>query len=261
MEIKFINYIFKEKAVSFEITPNKIIGITGQNKEYLGQIIALKELNKGQVTIDGIKITKDNINEYRKKIIFVKKELNTKQIKVLNLLNDYVIKHKIYVKDPNKKIKDAIKIIGLEESIIEKNVYELSYSEKKILQLAMALLTNPEIIIIDEPFKTLDKVNEKKLIMLLQRLKEQFARTIVILTDDSNILYKYTTDMIFIKNDEILLSGETNEIYQRVDFLKRNRFDIPEIVEFTYIANKKKNAKIDYHKDVRDIIKDIYKHI
>lgn len=261
MEIKFINYIFKEKAVSFEITPNKIIGITGQNKEYLGQIIALKELNKGQVTIDGIKITKDNINEYRKKIIFVKKELNTKQIKVLNLLNDYVIKHKIYVKDPNKKIKDAIKIVGLEESIIEKNVYELSYSEKKILQLAMALLTNPEIIIIDEPFKTLDKVNEKKLIMLLQRLKEQFARTIVILTDDSNILYKYTTDMIFIKNDEILLSGETNEIYQRVDFLKRNRFDIPEIVEFTYIANKKKNAKIDYHKDVRDIIKDIYKHI
>lgn len=261
MEIKFINYIFKEKAVSFEVTPNKIIGITGQNKEYLGQIIALKELNKGQVTIDGIKITKDNINEYRKKIIFVKKELNTKQIKVLNLLNDYVIKHKIYVKDPNKKIKDAIKIVGLEESIIEKNVYELSYSEKKILQLAMALLTNPEIIIIDEPFKTLDKVNEKKLIMLLQRLKEQFARTIVILTDDSNILYKYTTDMIFIKNDEILLSGETNEIYQRVDFLKRNRFDIPEIVEFTYIANKKKNAKIDYHKDVRDIIKDIYKHI
>lgn len=261
MEIKLINYTYKEKAISIEIKSSSIIGITGQNKEYLGQLIALKQLNKGQVIIDDIKITKENINEYRKKIVYVGKNLNTQENNVLNLLNNYVIKHKIFVKDPSKKIKDALKIVGLEEKIIEKNVYELSYSEKKILQLAMALLTNPEIIIIDEPFKALDKQNEKKLIMLLQRLRDQFERTIVILTDDSNILYKYTTDMIFIKNDEILLSGETNETYLRVDFLKRNRFEIPEIVEFTYLAKKKKNAKIDYHKDVRDIIKDIYKHI
>ena len=67
--------------------------------------------------------------------------------------------------------------------------------------------------------------------------------------------------MLFIKNNEILLSGPTNELYLRVDFLKRNKFDIPDIIEFTYLAKKKKQVKIDYHKDVRDIIKDIYKHI
>ena len=50
-------------------------------------------------------------------------------------------------------------------------------------------------------------------------------------------------------------------IYQRVDFLKRNKFDVPEIIEFTYLAKKKKAVKIDYHKDIRDIIKDIYKHV
>ena len=67
--------------------------------------------------------------------------------------------------------------------------------------------------------------------------------------------------MLFIKNNDILLSGPTNELYLRVDFLKRNKFDIPDIIEFTYITKKKKQVKIDYHKDVRDIIKDIYKHI
>ena len=48
---------------------------------------------------------------------------------------------------------------------------------------------------------------------------------------------------------------------QREDFLKKNRINITKIVEFTYLAKKKKNIKIDYHKDVRDIIKDIYKHV
>ena len=67
--------------------------------------------------------------------------------------------------------------------------------------------------------------------------------------------------MIFLKNDEIFLTGKTNDVYLRVDYLKRNKFEIPDIVEFTYIARKKKEVRIDYHKDVRDIIKDIYKHI
>ena len=43
--------------------------------------------------------------------------------------------------------------------------------------------------------------------------------------------------------------------------MKRNKIDIPEIIEFTYLAKKQKNVKIDYHKDIRDIIKDIYKHV
>lgn len=261
MEIKFINYTYKDKKLSFTIESSSILGITGTGKEKLGKLIALKQLNKGQLIIDGVKITKDNINEYRKKVVFIPKELNTSKNTVLNLLNEYVIKHKIYVKDPTKKIKDAIKIVGLPEDILNKKIFVLSYSEKKTLQLAMALLTNPEVIVIEEPFKGLDKDKEKSLVMLMQRLKEQFSRTIVIITDDSNILYKYTTNMFFIKNDEILLSGKTDEQYLRVDFLKRNRFEIPQLVEFSYLANKQKNAKIDYHKDVRDIIKDIYKHI
>ena len=44
-------------------------------------------------------------------------------------------------------------------------------------------------------------------------------------------------------------------------FLKRNKFDIPDIVMFTYKAKKDKKVKIDYHQDIRDIIKDIYKHV
>ena len=46
-----------------------------------------------------------------------------------------------------------------------------------------------------------------------------------------------------------------------MDYIKRNGYKVPEIVQFTYKAIKKKKVKIDYHKDIRDIIKDIYKHV
>lgn len=261
MELKFINYQYHEKALSFNIKSASIYGITGTNTEEIIDIIALKKLNKGQLTIDSIKITKDNINEYRKKISYINKELETHFDKVINLMNDYIIRHCLIIKDSTKKIKDSLKIVGLDEEILNRNINTLSSSEKKQLQLSISILSNPEIIILNEPFKCLDKQAEKIYIMLLQRLKEQFKKTIIILTDDSNKLYQYTTDMIFIKNNDIFLTGSTNEVYLRVDFLKRNKFEIPDIVEFTYIAKKEKKVKIDYHKDVRDIIKDIYKHI
>lgn len=261
MELKFTNYEFKDKKISFEIEKGTIYGVTGQNGRDLLEIISLSKLNKGILTVNSEKITKDNINEYRRRISLVGQNIETSQHKILNIMVDHIKRHNLTIKNPIKKIKDSLKIVELAEDILEKNIETLSSSEKKLFQLALSLLSNPDIIILDEPIKCLDKSNEKKLIMLLQRLKEQFSKTIIIYSDDSNVLYKYTNNMLFVKNNEILLTGLTNELYLRVDFLKRNKFDIPDIVEFTYIAKKKKQVKIDYHKDVRDIIKDIYKHI
>lgn len=261
MELKFINYTYKDKNISFDINKGHITGITGSNLEDFLDLISLRQLNKGQLLIDNIKINKDNIYEYKKRISVIDQNLLAKEPTVYTLMVAHIKRHNLAIKDPNKKIIDSLKIVELPEQILTQEITYLSSSEKKLLQLAISLLSNPSLLILNEPFKDLDKHNIKKVIMLLQRLKEQFHKTIIILSNDSNILYKYTEEMLFIKSDDIFLSGPTNEVYLRVDYLKRNKFDIPEIVEFTYIAKKKKNVKIDYHKDVRDIIKDIYKHI
>lgn len=261
MELKFINYTHKDKNLSFEIKESTITGITGSAPSEFIDLIALKQLNKGQILIDGIKVNKDNIYEYRRHISVITKRFNYKEPTVLSLMIEHIKRHNLRIKEPLKKIKDSLKIVELPEEILFKETWILSSSEKKLLQFAISLLSNPNILILEEPFKELDKHNEKKVMMLLQRLKEQFKKTIVIISNDSSILYKYTNEMIFIKNDDIFLTGPTSEVYLRVDYLKRNKFDLPAIIEFTYLAKKKKNVKIDYHKDVRDIIKDIYKHI
>lgn len=260
MEIKFINYEHRDKKIFLNIETGKIYGLTGENIGDFLEVLTLRKIQKGQLLINNIKATKDTIRDNRKRIVLITNKINTSKTSIINIMIEQIKRNNLIIKDPLKKITDSLRIVGLEE-VLSKELSTLSSSETKLLNVAISLLSNPEILILNEPFKGLDKQTEKKLIMLLTRLKEQFKKTIIIASEDSECLYKYTSDLILIKNDEVFLTGPTDEIYQRVDFLKRNKFDIPQIVEFTHLAKKKKQVKIDYHKDVRDIIKDIYKHI
>ena len=103
--------------------------------------------------------------------------------------------------------------------------------------------------------------NEKRIVMLLNKMKDQYQKTIIIVSNNTDKIYKYTSHLIIFKNEKILIEGNTINIYIKIPFLTKNKIEIPEIVEFTYLANKQKNANLEYHKDIRDIIKDIYKHV
>lgn len=263
MEIEFIDYKYNENELSFTIKDKEINGILGKDYHDLVNIIKLKKDYHGTVNVNGDKLSKEEIIKYNRKISIVPYEFayNSFCETVCDLMKYEIKRKNIKLKNSEKKIKDSLVIVGLDEVLLDRKINTLSISEQKIVQLAISLISNPEVIIIEDIFKCLDKNWEKKIIMLLQKIKEQYSKTIVLASDTSEEIYKYTTNLIIFKNDKILATGNTYEIMQRVDFLKKNRISIPKIVEFTYLAKKRKNIKIDYHKDVRDIIKDIYKHV
>jgi len=169
--------------------------------------------------------------------------------------------YKLNISDPRKKIISALKMVGLKEDDLEKELATLSTSEQKLLQIASSLLSNPTVLLLDEPFINLDLKAQKKLERLLIKLKERYKKTIIIASHDSNLLYSLTDKLLLLKNGTILKQGKTKEIYQNVKYLLRYHYEIPDIVLFTYKAKEIKSAKIDYHKDIRDLIKDIYKHV
>ena len=175
----------------------------------------------------------------------------------------YEIRRKrLILKNPKKKINDSLKIVGLNTNYLNRNINSLSSSEKVLIILAISLLSNPDVIILIDLFKYFDKVNEKKLIMLLEKIRDQYNKTIVFVNDDSEIMYKYTKYLVIgIEKNSLFVEDETNKLLQRVDFLHKNNIKVPEIVELTHLIKKKKKIKLEYQKDVRDILKDIYKHV
>ena len=263
MEIKLENLKLNDWELNTTLSSEDIIGITGPEYEEVLEILSLKEIAEGQIIINKETITKENQYDYYKKISLVQKDF--KKINYLNTIKehmDFIINYyHLQIKNIEKKEKDSLKIVGLDSSLLDRNITSLSKSEQKKVQIAISLLSNPEIMILDEPFKSLDNKSRKKIMMILTKLKEQYHKIIIIGSNNADILYQYTTKMLFVKNKRIFLEGSTQELYERVDYLKRNGYKIPEIVLFTYKAIKKKKVKLEYHKDIRDIIKDIYKHV
>ena len=247
MEISQKEYKLENKQLSFTVKSKKITGIYTNDKIKLLEITNFK---------------RDMIpNKQKIAIIQEKMDSYIEKMKVYEAMYYEIRKKEISLKDPSKKVKDSLKIVGLNYDYLNRDIRSLSSSETKQLSLALALLSNPNIIIITEPFINYDKETEKKIWLLIQKMRDQYGKTFIFISNDENMLYKYTNHLIIIKNSKVLLEGNPLDIFKKNEYLKKNSIEIPEIIELTYLAKTKKNAKIDYHKDVRDIIKDIYKHV
>ncbi len=263
MEIVFINHRLDEENIDLVVHHNIITGIINDENNKIFDLISLKKIGKGQIVINNEKIVKEDLimNQRRISQVLDKLTIPNYVLTVQELMMDNIKRLNLNIRDIDKKMKDSLKIVGLKEEYVYHEIRTLSSSEKKLISIAIGLLSNPDTLILEEPFKNLDLKQEKRLFMLLQKLKEKYNKTIVIKTEDANILYQYSDEIVVVKNNNILMSGDTKENFHRVDFLKRNGINIPDSVKFIYLAKKTKGAKIDYHSDIRDIIKDIYKHV
>ncbi len=259
MELELKNYPYKENKISFTIKEKEINGISSYD---INEIIDWIKNNHNYKKIDHKEIKESEWNAIKRQMVVVSKQMkdNIHEETIEHLMMEYMKQRDIYPRNLSKKIKDSMRIVGLPESILERGIYTLSTSEQKLVQIAISLLSNPDMILLEEPFQVLDLKNRKKIMMILKKIKDQYKKTIVILSTDPECLLKETDHLIIIKNHKVLLEDKTLEIYKQVDFLKKHRVELPDIIEFTYLARKMKNIKIDYYKDIRDIIKDIYKH-
>jgi len=265
--LKNVNYRYKSKKIlekiNLKISSGKITGITGDNKTLLIEMIdSLTFPSYGEIKIGSEVVDKNNLTEMRKKVCLIRQRSKEQFFTDTPREEMMFLVGRLNYKNNNimKKIKDSLTLVGLNEEYLDENILSLSTGEQKLIQIAINLLYNPKVIIFDEPFVELDYNNKKKLIKLIKILKNRYNKTIIIASNDSNLLYELTDDLIIIKNTRIIAADETTKIYQDVDFLTYNEIDIPDLVRFTYLAKKKK-VKLSYHRDIRDLIKDVYKHV
>ncbi len=94
----------------------------------------------------------------------------------------------------------------------------------------------------------------------MKNLKED-NKIILFLSDDVDRLYCVTDEVIILDDNKILKSGDTFEVYTSNKLMKDRSDIMPSVAKITYLAKTNKKVKLTYQRDVRDIIKDIYKHV
>lgn len=161
----------------------------------------------------------------------------------------------------DKRIEDSLKMVGLDNSYLDRNPFDLSSGEKCLLALGVVLALNPKLLIIDEPTLYLDNNNIEYLIKLIKKLKNNYHKTIIIFTSDIEFAIRLTDNYIILKNGKICSSGTSKDLLNNISRLKSSGIEIPRIIEFINVVNKKKNINLDMTFDIKELMKDIYRHV
>lgn len=182
-----------------------IIGPSGSGKTTLLNIIGcIDNATKGSVKVAGQEITKMGdraVTDLRLHHIgFIFQTFNL--IPVLNTLENVefplLLMKKFTKAEVRKKAEMFIDEVGLREHMKHKPA-ELSGGQRQRVAIARALVTNPDIVLADEPTANLDSVTGAQILDLMKEMNQKEKTTFIFSTHDPNVL-KYAKDIVKIKD-------------------------------------------------------------
>ena len=201
-----------------------IIGESGSGKTTLLNILAaLDKPTSGLVSLDGRELTRikdsEAANFRRDNLGFVFQEFNLLDTFTLedNIFLPLVLAGKSY-DEMHSRIIPIAKELGISE-LLKKYPYEVSGGQKQRAAVARALITNPRIILADEPTGALDSKATDELLRLFGQINAR-GQTILMVTHSVKAA-SHASRVLFIKDGEVfhqLYRGNSSEqqLYQRI---------------------------------------------
>ena len=111
--------------------------------------------------------------------------------------------------DLRKSALNALKEIGLEERAFEK-VGNLSHGEHRQLEIAMALATQPHLLLLDEPMAGMGTEEGRKILKILQKLKKR--KTILLIEHDMDVVFALADRITVLVYGQVIASGSPQSI-------------------------------------------------
>ena len=210
---------FKNKAVlkgvSFNIEAGDIYGLIGENgagkTTLLKLIVNLLKPTSGNIQVLGKEIKKDSYDYLRNIGALIDEPVFYKK---LTLYENFKVHCEYLGFYDEEKLENVLRRVGLYNKK-SKKIKELSFGEKQRLAIAYALITEPELLILDEPTNGLDPIAIVELREILLKLNREFNTTIIISSHAINELETLVNKVMFLKNGEIVEDGLLEEIKEK----------------------------------------------
>ena len=239
--------------ISFSLKKNKynvIIGKNGSGKStILKLIVGLEKISGGQIFIDNEELVykRDELYKIRKKTGIVFQESNE------HIIGETVAESLIFGMENNRipleKMKENmdkyIKLFQL-ENIIDKKTVNLSGGEKQKVALAGAVITEPEIILLDEVTEMWDKATKDKMNGIIEEFLKD-GKTVVSVTHNPEEI-KRSDNIVFITEEGKIVTGKSEEVNKIIEEKENTEINHEVISEYsadlTKISLKEEEIKI-----------------
>ena len=249
-----------------------IIGKTGSGKSTLIEHInGLLLPTHGEVLVNNVLITnpksKKEKRELAKKLKVLRQDVavlfqfSEQQLFETSVLKDIIfapLNYGISAERAISKAKELIKLVGLDESYLDKSPFELSGGEMRKVALCGVLALEPKVLILDEPTVALDYKSREEIMTMVKKLKDELNMTIVLISHNMNYVLEYADKVFVLKNGKINFEGTVEELFADENLLKENSLEQPELLKF-YNNLQENNIKLDVfprkYEDLIDALK------
>ncbi len=224
VDIKNLSKAFDDNIVledvSMQISEGEnvvVFGKSGTGKSVLLKcMVGLLEPDAGEIYIDGrsvLKIPIKELNEIRKYIgfLFQSAALYDSMSVRENLEFPLVRNFSFSAKEREEKVKRVLEKISLEEAI-DKMPSELSGGMKKRIGLARTIITEPKLILYDEPTTGLDPITSKEISHLIIDLQEDLNVTSIVVTHDLSCAKIVADRAVVLRDAKIMYEGNLKNL-------------------------------------------------
>ena len=219
LEVKNIEKYYGNKSnltkaidnISFDVTKGEFVGIMGASGSgkttLLNCISTIDRVTSGKIIINNKDITRlkgNNLNKFRREELgFVFQDFN-----LLDTLTAYenialaLTIQKVSPKEIDRRVTEIARNLGIEE-ILNKYPYQVSGGQKQRIASSRAIITNPKLILADEPTGALDSKSSRQLLENFEYLNQSMDATILLVTHDA-FSASYSNIILYIKDRKIL---------------------------------------------------------
>jgi phospholipid/cholesterol/gamma-HCH transport system ATP-binding protein len=214
------------KGVTLQLFQNEnlvVLGKSGSGKSVLIKcIVNLLEPDSGVIKVIDLEVNKNNEEDLlaiREKIGFLFQgaalydSMTVRENLTFPLTRS---KKKITVDNIEAKIIEALENVSLPDSI-DKMPSELSGGMKKRIGLARTLITNPKILLYDEPTTGLDPITSDEISQLINTTKEKYKTSSIIISHDINCVKAVADRIIMLKDGAVYKEGTLKEFEEDQD--------------------------------------------
>jgi peptide/nickel transport system ATP-binding protein len=181
--------IYAVNDVSLRLDKGRVLtllGESGSGKTTLGRlIVGLEKPDSGKIFIDGEEVSYVGSREYIKSKLRGKLQIVFQDpassldpyMTVKDIVAEPLTKLGISRRDVIGAVKNALELVGLDSSFLNRRPTELSGGQRQRVAIARAIITNPELIVLDEPTSALDASIQAQILNLLIKLQRDLGRT------------------------------------------------------------------------------------
>tara|TARA_Y100000816_G_C26073724_1_gene565010 strand:+ start:710 stop:1486 length:777 start_codon:yes stop_codon:yes gene_type:complete len=222
VEIKNASVFYNKRQIlnnlNLKIKKQEILGMLGPNgvgkSTIFNLITGLKNPNFGEIIIDGINVTNLPINERFTKFKLGLVPQYGGLIHDLTMEDNLKLVAEIHIKEKGLREQKINKLISQFEfeALLNIKAKHLSGGQKKKLVIAMALVNDPKILLLDEPFAALDILTIKMLQEIILNLQSTEEISVVICDHQARDLLNCVDRAIILSNGNIIASGSPDEV-------------------------------------------------